>query len=476
MNGKSRKNREFGTKNPETGKIKKIEEKDLPLYGALQAHSQSGACLFSMPGHKGRGLLPLDWGMDITELPGFDNLHQAGGVIAEAQQKAAALRGADEAFFLVNGSSGGVMAAVLAVAGPGEEMLLARNAHVSAFRGLVLSGADPVYAAPRVAAGIPRELPVEAVEAALLAHPRARGLLVVSPTYEGFCSDIPALARLCHARGLPLIVDAAHGAHLGYHPAFPADAFSQGADVVVESWHKTLPAPTQTAVLFFRRGRVDEHRLRGALRLLQSTSPSYLLLAALDGCRAFLETEGPAAFEAYATGLLALRRRLEKLQNIPLLPTDDPGKLVFLAGYPLEEALRRRGVYLEAAWPGHALAMTSVADRPADFARLAEALEELDKDWPRPEAAAPAFSAELLTPPRRILSPRDAFFAPGETVPAERAAGHMALDFLIPYPPGIPLVCPGEELTPAALGYLEQVLRQGGSVLGMEAGIRVKKE
>lgn len=444
---------------------------DAPLFEKLQKHSQSGAQVFAMPGHKGRGLFAWDWRMDVTELFGLDNLHQAQGVIAQAQEKAAALRGADGAFFLVNGSSGGLMAAVLAVAGPGEEILVARNCHVSVFRGLMLAGAEPVYVEPAQEAGIPRGISADAVATALSEHPQAKAVVVVSPTYEGFCSPIPELARLCHDRGLPLIVDAAHGAHFGYHPVFPQSALAQGADVVVESWHKTLPAPTQSSVLFYQGSRVDRDRLQGALRLTQSTSPSYFLMGALDRCRAFLETEGPAAFAAYAESLLALREKIQGLGFPKLLPTDDVGKLVFLTGPWLEEALREQQIFLEAAWPTHCLAMTSVADRPEDFDRLFEALSALPA---QPTEAALAVPPCPL-PPRR-LSLREAFFAPGEGVPLAEAAGRVALDFLVPYPPGIPLVCPGEEITPAAVAHLQGVLLAGGSVVGLEKMVVVKKE
>lgn len=444
-----------------------------PLYEKLLAHSRSADYPFAMPGHKGRGLFPWDWRMDVTELSGFDNLHAPEGVLLEAEQKLAALCGAEESFFLVGGSSSGLIAGILALCNPGDTLLVARNCHVSVFRGLVLAGVRPVYLLPETTDGIVGALSADTVAAAVKAHPQARGLVLTSPTYEGHVSDLLNIGKVLHDAGMVLLVDEAHGAHFGYHPLFPLPAMALGADIAVQSWHKTLPVPTQAAVLHCRGRRIDRRRLKQALKTAQTTSPSYFFMAALDKCRDWLETEGVRAFAAYADNLVELRRSISGLPHIRLLETADPGKLVLRPGKELERGLLGRGLYLEAASLSHCLAMTSVGDTKADFNRLFAALEALDKEMGPVETMVPVQSLYL---PELVLPPREAYFSEGETVSLDEGEGRIALDFIIPYPPGIPLLAPGERISREALVEIKGLKAAGIPVLGAEADIFVKKQ
>lgn len=448
-----------------------------PLYDKLTQHKNDGSYPFAMPGHKGKtAFFPLlHPRMDVTELDGFDNLHHAEGVIAQMQQNIAALTGAEAAYALVGGSSSGNMAALLACLQDGDEVLLSRNCHLSVYRGLVLTGAVPVYLTPEREADFAGPVAPKTVEAALAAHPKAKAVVLVSPTYEGLCCDLAAIADLVHAKNIPLIVDEAHGAHFGFDPHFPQSAIAQGADIAVQSWHKTLPSPTMTAVLLTQGERIDRTRLEEALRTVQSTSPSYLLMAAIDHCCHLLTAQGAALFADYAKNLFALREKLQGLNNISLLPCGpyaDAGKLVLLpknaTGTALKEALLAHGLYMEAAGPKHVLAMTSVADEAADFDRLYAALKEIDEvGLPEETVTLPPVFTQT---PTALRTPRAAYFAPKVRIPLTEAAGRVSMGFLTPYPPGIPLAAPGEILTKEAADYLQLCLAQGIEVLGVADG------
>jgi len=462
-----------------------------------------------MPGHKRNvaaapWLAPLGGGLDITEIDGFDDLHHAGGILRAEMERAAALWGAKRTFFLVNGSSCGLLAAVYAL-GPGGrlglkggEAIVARNCHKSVYHGLELCCLTPRWLRPHWCAplGIWGSVPPAAVERALEETSGARFVLLTSPTYDGVLSDIAAIAVICHRRNVPLIVDEAHGAHLGFG-GFPEGAVKLGADIVVHSAHKTLPSLTQTALLHVCGDRVDADAVERALGVFETSSPSYLLLASLSGCVRFLER--PDALAPWQAGLAAFDRTLDRLERLhipnhgnwaeesphhrhtaavpPFLTRGvsgvfgwDPSKILMFGGdgFKLMGALRERfGIELEMAQPHYALALTGAGDDEESLTRLARALIALDGEWDG--KCPPIPGPPPVFPPAR-MGPKEVLAASFDVLPLEQAAGRICAQYLWVYPPGIPLAVPGEELTPALLEQLAALTRGGAEVRASPRG------
>lgn len=458
------------------------------LQERLGEYASSGALPMHMPGHK-RNMTAAPWlaalggGTDITEIDGFDDLHHARGVLKEEMDRAAALWGAKRTFFLVNGSSCGLLAAIYALGLGGGTAIVARNCHKSVYHGLELCGLTPKWLRPDWCAplGIWGSVPPGEAERVMDENPGAKFVLLTSPTYEGVLSDIAAIAALCHERGVPLIVDEAHGAHLGFG-GFPPGAVKLGADLVVQSAHKTLPSLTQTALLHLRGERVDGDGLERALNIFESSSPSYVLLSSLSGCVRFLEN--PNALAPWRAGLAAFGREIDRLEHLqvpghgrnaenpyPGVFRWDPSKILVFGGdgFRLMDALRQRfGIETEMSMPHFALALTGAGDTEESLTRLARALLELDREpltgrVPVP-GPPPAF------PPAR-LGLREALSAPFETLPLERAAGRVCAQYLWVYPPGVPLAVPGEVLTPAVLERLAALTRGGAELRSSPRGM-----
>lgn len=439
---------------------------ELSLTQRLEQYSQSGALPFHMPGHQRRPLHSpaLPWALDITEIDGFDDLHDPEGVLAESMARAARLWGAEGSRYLVNGSTGGILAALHAALPRGAKVLVARNCHKSVYHALELLDLSPIFLQPPLdpAFRVAGSLTVEAVAAALDAHPGIRALVFPSPTYDGVLSDVAGLCRLCHSRGVAVLVDEAHGAHLGFSP-FPAGAVAAGADVVIQSFHKTLPSLTQTAILHWQGRLVDPDRLARSLGIFQTSSPSYPLLASMDGCVRLLEREKDTLFPGWANRLAAFDKKIKSLRRLrvlchvgdraedhPAFFGFDPSKLVIstrgtgLTGPALMERLRRDfGLELEMAAVDSVTAMTGLGTTGESLDALAAALLFIDAElFPAPAVPLPA----IPSLPKRVLSAGEALERPAETLPLDRAAGRIAAEYLWAYPPGIPLLVPGEEV------------------------------
>ncbi|MDR3238546.1 MAG: aminotransferase class I/II-fold pyridoxal phosphate-dependent enzyme [Clostridiales bacterium] len=467
------------------------------LYAYVQNYLREDIYPFHMPGHKrGRRFFPafpLDF--DMTEFDGMDNLHAPEGVILRTQEAIARIYGARESFMLVNGATSGVIAAVCSVCGDGDKILAARNSHASLFSALLFSGAKPVFFYPEMTArGFAGAVPPEAVDRLLRLHEDCKAVFLTSPTYEGFISDIQSIAAVVHAHDKILIVDEAHGAHFPFHAIFPPSALSQGADITVNSLHKTLPALTQSALLHIQGGRADGDRLRFFLRCAQTSSPSYMLMSVMD-CVLRRLSEDTELFETYAAALMETRKTLSNNISIELLSQSgmDPSKLLFVihGGYTgawLEKELAEHyKVQLEMSGRGYALAMTSVADERRGFERLVRGVSELSRmieradnrpddrpdnhpadnhpgnhpadnhpadNRPAPDQAWPR--ADVVYTPRRAAA------MPFETVALRESEGRAAAEFITPYPPGIPVLAPGERVTREILGLLELLKTEGG--------------
>ncbi|NPV93515.1 MAG: aminotransferase class I/II-fold pyridoxal phosphate-dependent enzyme [Firmicutes bacterium] len=466
---------------------------DAPLAEALIAYLEKARRPFHMPGHKqGAGIPPVLarlWGReifryDLTELPGLDDLHAPREAIQRAQEASARCFGAERTWFLVNGSTVGIQAAIMAAAGEGDAVLVPRQAHRSVLGGLILSGARPVYRRvtlePRF--GIPLASRVEDVEDQLSEESRVRAVVEVHPNYYGVAGEISGLARLCSEKGIPLLVDEAHGAHFQFDPRLPGPALSQGADVSVQSWHKTLTALTQTAVLHLRGGRVDRERISRCLSVLQTTSPSYPLLLSLDAARQQMETGGEAVWSRVLELSEWTRHRVKRIPGLDCLGDEimdapavggwDPTKLLVgvtglgLSGFEAAGWLREmRGIEPELADPRNVLFMLTPGDDRGSAEYLVESLESMAREH-RPADGSGNWGGEgherifdLL--PEVVLTPREAFNREHRAVPLKNAVGEVCAETISPYPPGVPLLAPGEVITREAVEVITELKSRG---------------
>ena len=450
------------------------------LSAFLQGHAAKGVYPFHMPGHKQNPtFFPQNMhGWDITEIPGADNLNHPTGTILRLQQRLAKLFGAEESLLSVNGSTGGNLAAIMSHCSGGA-MIMSRNAHRSAFGALTLADVRPVYIQPEMTEhGFCGEVTPEAVAEALQANVALdmRAVFVTSPTYEGVVSDITAIAGIAHAHGLPLIVDEAHGAHMAFAEAFPRSALACGADVVIQSLHKTLPYMTQTAVVHMQGTLAKRMQMARMLSVIQTSSPSYVLMGQADYVTAELEQSKGALFDAYIERLTAFRDAVAGLRHVQLFDGEgvfdaDKGKLVFILPEALSgEAFERQmyanhRVQLEMSGLHHAIAMTSPADTKEGFDRLLDGLRAIDAACDG-RCAKGAVLSVVPNAPQLALNPREASLCETEEVPLAEARGRVAASFLIPYPPGIPLVAPGEVVTDEVIEKFCVCLDNGIPVIG----------
>jgi len=454
---------------------------DTPLWGAVRRMAAVRASWLHVPAHRqkaprGGALLRETYRLDLTELPGTDDLHCPRGPIGRAQELAARAWGADHTFFLVNGSTVGLQALVLTAAG--RRLALPRNVHRSVGAALILSGAEPVWMDPvflpdfNLSAWIePRCL------AETLSEQRPDAVLMVRPTYFGLAGDLRALAVLAHGAGIPLLVDEAHGAHLRFHPALPPDAMACGADASVQSTHKTGGALTQASMLHLRDGILDAGRMGSTLNLLQTTSPSFPLLASLDLARRHLVREGKTRLESVLDLAGFLRQRLGRCQGLTVLgPGDvpegflDPTRLLVttrgagLTGYETARILwERYRVGVELAAPDLILAVLGPGTGREDGLALAWALEDLCRREGRALQPVPADQ-----PPRPAvrMKPREAWLTGRRREALAQAVGLVSAELIAVHPPGLVIICPGEEITPEVVECLDRAVRLNLSVHG----------
>lgn len=429
------------------------------LIDALNAYCPN-ATPMHMPGHmRSSDLYPylkmLGAERDITEIGGFDDLHHPTGILRASMDRAARRWGSERARYLVNGSTCGILAAVYVLGMGGGRAVAARNAHKSFYHALEITGVEPVFVSSGFDAqtGACTDVPYESVERALERTSDAKFVYLTSPTYEGAISDVGRICEIAHRRGVPVIVDEAHGAHLDLFGDFTGGSIKAGADIVIQSVHKTLLSLTQTAILHVSGGLVSYPLIEHALDIFETSSPSYLLMASLDGCVCALKKDGSAIFRAWREMIDDFHRRSEAFRRIRLwkgggAASFDESKLVLMhpnyTGAELMKALRERfSIELEAAYPRYAVAMTGAGTKRESLDRLMEALlvidgEESKRRLPPPPAFAPL--------PERVFSVKDALRMPVKIVKAEDALGRVSAEYAWAYPPGVPLFVPGERI------------------------------
>lgn len=462
------------------------------LYDQLISYTEGDYYPMHMPGHKrNSGLMqPMDpYRIDITEIEGFDNLHEPEGILKNLSERLERLYGAEKSFPLVNGSTAGILAGISAATARGGRVLIARNSHKSVYHGAMINGLKPVYCYPPVLSKLPVNggILTSDIEEVLMNNKDIRLVVITSPTYEGVVSDIKEIAKTVHRYGALLLVDEAHGAHFGFHPGFPESAVRQGADLVIQSLHKTLPAFTQTAVLH-SNGVVPERRLQHYLAIYQSSSPSYLLMAGIDRCISLLENQGKDLFRQYYDKLSGFYRSMEKLSSLQIATKGlvgekgvyalDPSKLTVsvqgtgLSGHELQTMLRERyHIELEMAAPEYVLGMTSICDTSEGFLRLEEALLETDRKLAAGNPGSKILHENILykntVKPAQILDPQSAFESDTERIRLTESAGRICSAFISLFPPGSPLIVPGERMEQELVDYICRVKQEGITVTGL---------
>ncbi len=464
-----------------------MDQNSAPLWEALREHARQKKASLHIPGHRSGNGLPAElvsltgsqlFGLDLTELPGLDDLHNPQGVIAAAQRLAASAFGADASFFLVNGTTCGLQALVLAAAAGGKKLLISRNAHRSVLGGLVMAGADPAYFVPEIIEpfGIDAGFSRRGIERALAENPGAGAVLVVRPNYYGVAAELKSLAGFLGEKGVPVLVDEAHGAHFHFHPQLPDSAMAAGAAACVQSVHKVAGSLGQSSLLHLRGGLIDELDVARALRLLQTTSPSYLLMTSLDLARRQMALLGEKILDRVIALATELRSALGRVRGLEVLEAGhlppgaelDPTRVVVsvhklgLTGYQVKSLLASRYcVFVEMADAQNIVALVSLGTQREDCAALVSALEDIAAREKKEVKGEPAAVQLLLPPFVKRISPRQAWFMPSEAVELDLARGRISAETVAVYPPGIPAVCPGEEITMEVHEYLKKVAGMG---------------
>ena len=463
----------------------------------LEEYAQSNIYPFHMPGHKRKWRTAADpYAIDITEIDGFDNLHHAEEVLKDAQERAAELYGSRQAYYLVNGSTCGLLAAIGAACRRRGSILVARNCHKAVYHGIYMQELTAHYVYPKINAyGIACAVTPEQIEKELSQHPDVEAVLLTSPTYEGVVSDIARIAEFVHAHGIPLIVDEAHGAHFGLteDEVFPDSAVHCGADLVVQSLHKTLPSYTQTALLHVCSDRVPQKRVEQFLDIYETSSPSYILMAGMERCIRYMRESGAQELCRFRERLDRFGSRMAALRRLKLIGRADfskkqafgfdASKLLLYTGNAgitgkalYDMLLQDYGLQMEMAAGNYVLAMTSLMDTDDGFERLEAALLEIDarlsQKSPDSVTAASASEnvsqfAQLYTPQEQVCTIAEALDSAQEAVELKNATGRIVSDYIYLYPPGIPLLAPGERITEKAVRDICLCLESGFTVHGL---------
>ncbi|MBR1865300.1 MAG: aminotransferase class I/II-fold pyridoxal phosphate-dependent enzyme [Lachnospiraceae bacterium] len=495
-----------------------------PILNGLTSYHTEGCYPWHMPGHKRRlntifpEVVANPFLIDMTEVGELDEFHDPSGMIQKAWERAAEIYGSQRSYYLVNGATCGILASISAVCRHGDTLIVARNCHKSVYHAIRLLDLRPVYVMPEwnerwdMFGGVL----TDSVKRAVKEHPEARAVVLVSPTYEGVVSDVERIARVVHKAGIPLIVDEAHGAHFEYmsnvnetiskvdYSRIPVPAIRLGADLVVESLHKTLPAMTQCAILHENSQLVSRERLEEFLSIYQSSSPSYVFLASMEACIEKMDHERDGRFILYKELLAEYRKGFGTLSHIHLMEREDfpkggiagydEGKLVFsvrgcgwrqedrvvpFTGTMLADMLQREyGQMMEMAGCSYILAMTSVADSKEAFAALYQAMESIDEQLTDCEEMTDTTLYRHL--PEYRMGIREAMDAEKTEVSFMEAAGRVSGAFIYAYPPGIPIVAPGEVISREILKEIKKARETGlhikGIVLRDELIISVVKE
>lgn len=464
-----------------------------PLWNKLSEYSKKNTVHFDVPGHKiGKGNPYLTealgekvLGLDVNSMPELDNLNYPAGVIKEAQEYFAHAFCADHAFFTVNGTSLAVHAMILSACGPGDKLIIPRNCHKSAINSIILSGAQPVYLQPEIhpELGIAMAASYDSVKAAIDNNPDAKAVFLINPTYYGVCSDIKAIVEYAHAKGMAVLVDEAHGTHFYFSKRFPVNAMEAGADMAAVSVHKTGGSLTQSSALLLKGDRISPMHVQNLLNILHTTSASYLLMLSLDLARSHLAVNGKNEFERVYEISRTARNKINKIEglyafgnelcDIPGVFNFDESKLginvtgLGLTGFEVYDLLYKEySIQMELADLYNVLGVVSLGDNISSTDALIYALLDIAS---KHEKNTKHYSFPIpLNNPQPGMTPRDAFYAKKEFVALDNAAGRIIGESVMIYPPGIPILAPGEVITKETIEYLKLLKTQHSQLTDME--------
>lgn len=475
------------------------------IFDELIEYSRTDAYPFHMPGHKRHlcgDILNEISKIDITEIDGFDNLHDPKGMIKDAQARAAKLYGAEESFFLINGSTCGILSAVAACVANGGWLMMARNCHKAVYHAALLGDLKTFYLYPEIKEGYSfcDGLHLDEIRSGVnefyREHPNEKisAVIITSPTYEGIFSDVEAIAAFLHEKGIPLIVDEAHGAHLGLSSQIPQNSCSLGADIVIHSLHKTLPAMTQTALLHVNGNLVDRKRLRRYLSIYQTSSPSYVFMASIDRTLTMMEENGEDYFKLFLERKSKLLKALQACERIQIYQDKnaDPCKLVLSikettwTGKTLYDKLRLEyGIQMEMAAGDYVVAILTIEDSEEGFSRLQHAIAELDRILNEEmKGVEPDLQFDEKPGEQKVLPTAaieytiaEALELPHLSMLYEKTEGRVSADFVYVYPPGVPILAPGERITYQHIKRLNKIQQENLDLKGIEnEQIQVIKE
>ncbi len=469
-----------------------MDQNKTPLFDAIRNYIDLNPAYFRIPGHRLERGISNRWKdvvgeeifkFDLTETPLVDDLHNPEGAIKEAQELAREVFNADHSYFLVNGTTCGNEAMIVTTAFEGQKVAIPRNAHKSALMGLIISGAEPIYLSPKLSKelGVQGGILPEDVEAMFRANPDCKGVMIVSPTYYGFCSDLRGIAEVCHRHNAVLMVDEAHGAHLYFSGQLPDGALVQGADMCAQSIHKVTGSLTQSSMLHVKSKLVDIDRLEATLHIVQSTSPSYLLMTSLDLARYELAVNGGKMIRNAVELSNYGREEINKIDGIICLDKSIEGQVgiknldttrltisasrLGITGFELKTMLfEDYGIDVELSDFMNVLAIITYANSKKDIDRLIAALKEIAQR----HKGGKSIENEIFLPPvpERVLTPREAYFSDKRIIAWKEAKGKIAGEMIAPYPPGIPVIYQGEIVTDEVWEYVENYRIRGRHLHG----------
>lgn len=455
-----------------------------PIIDSLRKIVDDNIISFHMPGHKKGAIYKmLGYGdivenlykIDTTEIPGTDNLHSPEECIKESLKRASEVFKSDKTFYLVNGSTCGIEAVIMASVNPKEKIILNRDCHQSAINSCIIGDIDPIYVNPSINkdSNTLSGVSFNDVKRVIDSNLDAKAVFLTYPTYFGDVFDLKSICSYAHEKGMTVIIDEAHGAHLGLSEKLPETALSQGADIVIQSTHKTLPSFTQSSMIHIKGNRIDINKLTNMLRITESSSPSYLLMASLDIAVDIYEKNGFDLMDKLLNNIDEFKSELYKLKNIKVDESKDYTK-IFLntkklgtTGHELESILRKKyNIQVELSNYYGVLLIATIGNTKDEFLKLKDVLFEIDKIYKKENYLKNVSYPIKL--PKKILSPREAFYMDKKNVKIENSIGKISGEYIIPYPPGVSLVSPGEEITREVIDYIIECKSKGMNVNGVK--------
>ena len=455
-----------------------------PIIDSLRKIVDDNIISFHMPGHK-KGAIYKMLGyqdilenldkLDTTEIPGTDNLHSPEECIKESLKRASEVFKSDKTFYLVNGSTCGIEAAIMASVNPKEKIILNRDCHQSAINSCIIGDIDPIYVNPSINkdSNTLSGVSFDDVKRVIDSNLDAKAVFLTYPTYFGDVFDLKSICSYAHEKGMTVIIDEAHGAHLGLSEKLPETALSQGADIVIQSTHKTLPSFTQSSMIHIKGNRININKLTNMLRITESSSPSYLLMASLDIAVDIYEKNGFDLMDKLLSNINEFKSELYKLKNIKVDESKDYTKIFLntkklgITGHELENILRENyNIQVELSNYYGVLLIATIGNTKDEFLKLKDVLFEIDKIYKK-EYHLKSVSYPIKLP-KKILSPREAFYMDKKNVKIENSIGKISGEYIIPYPPGVSLVSPGEEITKEVIEYIIECKSKGMNVNGVK--------